>query len=136
MLYKSIFAIAFATALSGCASVADLKTPENAAVLRVPHHYTNVHRIVTENSRRCMTPQQVVSAIYPEIRGANITEVSPVGVPHYAIDIRAISDDETELFIYPGFEWMRTFLPGRITNWLSTGSTKCKFEGKPAFGPD
>ena len=124
--------------LPGCVSMESIKNDDNKISLILNHNYEVVYRTVVKNSQDCLSPQQVIGNLYLDNKTATITEVAPpsAGFPYYTIDIVALSNNKTELSIYTAFSWQRETIPGRIRAWLDEGSTKCKYNGFPRFGPD
>jgi hypothetical protein len=124
--------------VSGCVSMESIKNNDNKISLILDHNYEVIYRTVVKNSQDCLSPQQVIGNIYLDNKTATITEVAPprAGFPYYTIDIVALSNNKTALSIYTAFSWQRETIPGRIRAWLDEGSTKCKYNGFPRFGPD
>ena len=111
-----------------------VKQPENKVTFVLQKNYQMVYRIIVQNSGACSSPQQFKTNLFPDNKTASVTEVTH-DVIGYTMDIKAISDEKTQVDLYSGFEVQRKFIPQRITSWVNDGETRCKYNGYPVFGP-
>lgn len=116
------------TGAGGCSTYESIHIDENKTTVTFDQDYAAVYRLIVRGQQRCGQVGIWNTAIFPDVKEAQITWSIPQGVRADAVmltvDIKEIGPIKTRMDVYPATEMMRKGTVDRLQSWVD-GKTDC-----------